>query len=122
MGLVPTVGQLKRGFKMRYQIHQAPKMAIMFQDVTSQILDYKHVATIEAESLEHCFHRGNFENWREHEDTVMIDQARSLSVGDLLIDENGHAYVCCGVGFKTLHCVIRYVQLANDNNTGLKML
>jgi len=58
---------------------------------------YDHVANITADSLEGVFNVGNM----GPEDNIeRLAQMSSVSVGDLVIDENGNKSVVASVGFK----------------------
>jgi len=58
---------------------------------------YDHVANITADSLEGVFNVGNMGPEKNIE---RLDRMSSVSVGDLVIDENGNKSVVASVGFK----------------------
>ena len=58
---------------------------------------YDHVANITADDLEGVFNVGNMGPEKNIE---RLDRMSSVSVGDLVIDENGNKSVVASVGFK----------------------
>ena len=58
---------------------------------------YDHVANITADSLEGVFHTGNM---GPEENIERLAQMSSVSVGDLVIAENGDKHVVANTGFK----------------------
>jgi len=60
---------------------------------------YEHVATIEAENLDEVFEFGNIgpESKIERHSSM-----HSVSVGDIIVDENGAAFMVLGIGFGEL--------------------
>ena len=60
---------------------------------------YEHVANVTANDLENVFHIGNM---GPEEQIERLDQMHSISVGDILVDENGAASVVAGFGFEEI--------------------
>ena len=58
---------------------------------------YTHVANIEANDLEHVFHIGNM---GPEEKIERLDRMHSVSVGDIIIDENNIVWVTADFGFE----------------------
>ena len=58
---------------------------------------YDHVANITADSLEGVFHTGNM---GPEENIERLNRMSSVSVGDLVIAENGDKHVVASFGFK----------------------
>ena len=111
---------------MKYQIHQvqltdaevdkinaeghdaverhAMKLKMSFSDDAGGIASrmygqgfYDHVANITADSLEGVFYTGNM---GPEENIERLAQMSSVSVGDLVIAENGDKHVVANTGFK----------------------
>ena len=62
---------------------------------------YDHVLTIDAADLENVFYKGNFAH--EHiRDIEVHDSFSSVSVGDVIVDENDFAFVVDMFGFEML--------------------
>ena len=76
--------------------------ALVHGDVKAGIMHdcYDHVATILADDLNHVFEVGNI----GPEDRIerINDRVRSLSVGDIIEDEDGNCSVVHNVGFTPL--------------------
>jgi len=58
---------------------------------------YTHVANITASDLEHVFHIGNM---GPEESIERLDRMHSVSVGDIVIDENNIVWVVANFGFE----------------------
>jgi hypothetical protein len=74
--------------------HPTAKAVLYAQDL------YKPVAVIKAGSLNDVFRIGNMGN---HPDIKRLDEMHSLSVGDVIVDETGHAVFVAPIGFKSIH-------------------
>lgn len=61
---------------------------------------YSHVADVTARDEEHVFELMNL--WHDESAVRRLLRLHSLSVGDILIDEDGNRLFCDGVGFKNL--------------------
>lgn len=61
---------------------------------------YAHVATVEANDLEHLFQICNL--WEAPERVTEHLRMTSVSVGDLVADENGQLWRCQAVGWRPL--------------------
>jgi hypothetical protein len=63
---------------------------------------YDHVLTVDAKNLEDVFYIGNFMDDR-HLDKVQVHSTfSSVSVGDIIVDENDFAFVVDMFGFEML--------------------
>jgi hypothetical protein len=68
--------------------------------------DYTHVADVYCESKEHAYRQTNHieSDWQDNSDVIATDAARdgakSTSVGDVLVMENGDRYVVASFGFE----------------------
>ena len=58
---------------------------------------YTHVANITADSLDHVFEISNLQ--QEEDKVERLHPMRSVSVGDIIRDENGISSVVCNWGF-----------------------
>ena len=58
---------------------------------------YSHVADVEAKDEEHAFELMNV--WNDPGAITVLGQMHSLSVGDILVDENGDHLFCDSFGF-----------------------
>ena len=63
---------------------------------------YDHVLTVDAEKLEDVFYIGNFMNDRYLDKIEVHGQFSSVSVGDVIVDENDLAFVVDTFGFEML--------------------
>ena len=63
---------------------------------------YDHVMTVDAENLEDVFYIGNFMDDRYLDKVQVHDTFSSVSVGDVIVDENDFAFVVDTFGFKML--------------------
>ena len=63
---------------------------------------YDHVLTVDAEKLEDVFYIGNFMDDRYLDKVQVHDTFSSVSVGDVIVDENDFAFVVDTFGFKML--------------------
>lgn len=62
---------------------------------------YDHVLTIDGDNLEDVFYKGNFPH--DHlKDVKVHDTFSSVSVGDVIVDENDYAFVVDTFGFQML--------------------
>jgi hypothetical protein len=63
--------------------------------------NYKEVAQVLSESLGDVFRITNHINvaWWENPEVLWHEESRSTSVGDLVEDEDGQLWLCCGVGW-----------------------
>ncbi len=64
---------------------------------------YDHVLTIDGDKLEDVFYIGNFMDDRNLDKVQVHGTFSSVSVGDVIIDENGLAFVVDMYGFEMLH-------------------
>jgi phosphodiesterase/alkaline phosphatase D-like protein len=65
---------------------------------------YTHVANIEADSLNEVFHIGNI---GPESAITRFSRMSSLSVSDLICDENGQVFVVAPLGFEPVPCGLR---------------
>jgi len=73
---------------------------ITFGQYRSEYLDYyKHVATIEAQDLEHAFEIGNV---GPEENITHFHPMHSISVGDVIRDYEGRWWFCAPMGWNFL--------------------
>jgi len=72
---------------------------------------YKPVAIIKAESLDDVFLIGN--NGLNHPNINKINQMHSVSVGDVIVDETGHAVYVAPLGFKPLDVIAEHFATGN---------
>ena len=63
---------------------------------------YDHVMTVDAENLEDVFYIGNFMDDRNLDKVQVHDTFSSVSVGDIIVDENDFAFVVDMFGFEML--------------------
>ena len=63
---------------------------------------YDHVLTIDGDKLEDVFYIGNFMDDRNLDKVQVHGTFSSVSVGDVIIDENGLAFVVDTFGFQLL--------------------
>ena len=63
---------------------------------------YDHVMTVDAKNLEDVYAVGNFMNERDLDKVEVHGQFSSVSVGDVIVDENDWAFVVDTFGFKML--------------------
>jgi hypothetical protein len=63
---------------------------------------YDHVLTIDAEKLEDVFYIGNFMDDRYLDKVQVHGTFSSVSVGDVIVDENDFAFVVDTFGFQML--------------------
>ena len=97
---------------MKYKVYQASRNDVEFcrdalcygRLVKVEILiagfkagKFDHVADVTANSLEHAFTLLNL--WNDESKVVQYKPTHSLSVGDILIDDQGNAYVTASFGF-----------------------
>lgn len=84
---------------MRYQVLYCETHGKRFFDPEDVVdrTDYVLVATIEAEGPDHAFRLMNAVDGSELCCQLGL---RSMSPGDLLVDEGGNALGCCGCGWK----------------------
>lgn len=62
---------------------------------------YNHVLTVDADNLNDVFYKGNFAH--DHlKDVQVHDTFSSVSVGDVIVDENNWAFVVDTFGFEML--------------------
>lgn len=64
--------------------------------------DYKLVAEVECDALGETFELTNHihQEWWKNDGVKLINESRSTSVGDVVVDENGTVYLCESVGWK----------------------
>ncbi len=114
---------------MKYTVHQINLSDEQFSTLRDVYLDttfkptdeaiirarglYKPVAIINATSLDDVFLIGN--NGLNHPKIKKLDQMHSVSVGDVIVDENGHAVYVAPMGFKSLNVMAE--QFATGNIT-----
>ena len=70
---------------------------------------YDHVLTIDGTNLEDVFYKGNFAH-NHIRDIEVHDSFSSVSVGDVIVDENDWAFVVDTFGFQMLPEKIAAVQ------------
>lgn len=70
---------------------------------------YDHVLTIDGTNLEDVFYKGNFAH-NHIKDIEVHDSFSSVSVGDVIVDENDWAFVVDTFGFQMLPEKIAAVQ------------
>lgn len=63
---------------------------------------YDHVMTVDAKNLEDVYAVGNFMNERDLDKVEVHGQFSSVSVGDVIVDENDFAFVVDMFGFEML--------------------
>ena len=63
---------------------------------------YDHVLTVDAKNLEDVFYIGNFMDDRNLDKVRVHGTFSSVSVGDVIVDENDHAFVVDTYGFQML--------------------
>jgi hypothetical protein len=63
---------------------------------------YDHVMTVDAKNLEDVYAVGNFMNERDLDKVEVHGQFSSVSVGDVVVDENGWGFVVDMFGFEML--------------------
>ena len=63
---------------------------------------YDHVMTVDAKNLEDVYAVGNFMNERDLDKVEVHGQFSSVSVGDIIVDENDFAFVVDMFGFEML--------------------
>jgi hypothetical protein len=63
---------------------------------------YNHVMTVDAKNLEDVYAVGNFMNERDLDKVEVHGQFSSVSVGDIIVDENDFAFVVDMFGFEML--------------------
>ena len=63
---------------------------------------YDHVLTIEGDKLEDVFYIGNFMDDRNLDKVQVHGTFSSVSVGDVIVDENDFAFVVDAFGFEML--------------------
>ena len=63
---------------------------------------YNHVMTVDAKNLEDVYAVGNFMNDRDLDKVQVHDTFSSVSVGDIIVDENDFAFVVDMFGFEML--------------------
>ena len=89
----------------QYAAHRETYLNTTFHPTVKAILTaqdlYKPVAVIKADSLNDVFLMGN--NGLNHPNIKKIDQMHSVSVGDVIVDETGHAVFVAPIGFKSVH-------------------
>ena len=62
---------------------------------------YDHVLTVDGTNLEDVFYKGNFAH-NHIKDIEVHDSFSSVSVGDVIVDENDYAFVVDTFGFQML--------------------
>ena len=62
---------------------------------------YDHVLTVDGTNLEDVFYKGNFAH-NHIKDIEVHDSFSSVSVGDVIVDENDYAFVVDTFGFEML--------------------
>jgi len=66
---------------------------------------FTHVANVECADLEKVFYLTNHVDcsWLEHAEVeVLVETARSTSVGDIVVDSEGNIFLCMSSGWKNL--------------------
>jgi len=67
--------------------------------------EYQAVAAVEANNIEEVFEKTNHidKNWAENKGVIpIVCQARSTSVGDIVVDDSGNRKICAGQGWKEI--------------------
>ena len=88
-----------------FMVQQSMSMDFEDKEIAGKALDawgegyYTHVSNIDAESLDGVFQIGNI---GPKEKIERLQQMRSVSIGDLIIDENGNKSVVASCGFESL--------------------
>ena len=90
---------------MKYQVMQSKSSEVWAslmpngEDITNALHTYELVATIEADNLDQVFEIGNIGPKSKIEQRLPM---RSISVSDVIVDENSDYYFVDIVGFKKL--------------------
>lgn len=65
--------------------------------------NFQLVAKVDAEQIDHVFSLTNHidKSWTENESvTALIENPRSTSVGDIVVDESGAVWYCASIGWE----------------------
>jgi len=91
---------------MKYTVYHALQPNFGFGERKSFPNDYAKIAVVECEDIEDVFRATNHidTNWMENKEVIecFVDIARSTSVGDVVVDENGNKYHCEFAGWKQI--------------------
>ena len=86
--------------------------------------DFKHVATVDCENLEHVFQVTNHidHSWTENSEVVCLynKNPRSTSVGDIITGEFGGCWRCEMAGWKDMYAAEN--DTCNDSDGSLSMM
>ena len=91
---------------MRFDIYHADKPTFGFGKDPKFPEEYTKVATVDADEVDDTFRITNHieHNWTTNPEVIEMYsfKARSTSVGDVVVDENGIAHYCDQVGWKVI--------------------
>jgi hypothetical protein len=71
------------------------------------IKDFTFVAEVDTDSYGDVFRLTNHidTEWWNNEEVTLIKESRSTSVGDLVVDADGKAHLCCSVGWSDVYAI-----------------
>ena len=99
----------------QYAAHRETYLNTTFRPTDEAIVAarglYKPVAIINATSLNDVFLIGN--NGLNHPKIKKIDQMHSVSVGDVIVDEDNHAFYVAPMGFNQLDLMAEQFTTGN---------
>lgn len=89
---------------MKFNVYYADPFAYSFSPVLRPREQYKKVTTLEANDLEVVFDEMNHHDVDNHIDRLVArgEGIRSLSVGDIVVDEKGVASMCMSFGWEVV--------------------
>lgn len=91
---------------MKYEVWHDKNPSFGFGGKTCKFpKDYEHVANVEARSLDHAFELTNHidDGWQKNKGVeTLADQARSTSVGDIIVDPENKKWRCDMIGWTQL--------------------
>jgi len=107
------VDMVNEGWQVRkhvFKTHMFGKKVVPNASKAMDLGYYDHVLTIEGDKLEDVFYVGNFMDDRYLDKVQVHGTFSSVSVGDVIVDENDWAFVVDTFGFQMLPEKIAAVQ------------
>ena len=99
------VDMINEGVQVRKHVlktHMFGKKVVSNATKAMKLGYYDHVLTIDGDKLEDVFYIGNFMDDHNLDKVQVHDTFSSVSVGDIIIDQNGLAFVVDTFGFQML--------------------
>ena len=87
---------------MCYQVFHAINPNYGFGEPPQFPSEYELVANVETTELEDVFRLTNHIEWEKNSQVEEVKPSRSTSVGDIVVDATGHAFLCERIGWKEI--------------------